>query len=96
MEKISDNEKLIELENNITIKLLASIEDYNKTIRFLSCDAPIGVLCLSKATETILANNGILRVYDIFNVDLTKVKGLGDVRRGDLTASLDKFISMGL
>ncbi len=88
--------KLFEIENDIRKKLLSSLQSYNKTILYLSCDAPIGVLCLPKALETILVKNGILRVYDIFNVDLAEIKGLGDTRLRDLTTSLDKFLSMSL
>lgn len=96
MDKIIDDKKLFEIENDIKKKLLSSLESYNKTILYLSCDAPIGVLCLPKAIETILLNNGILRVYDIFNVDLAEIKGLGDSRLRDLTTSLDKFLAMSL
>jgi len=84
----------IVVENEIKKKLLNSYEEYKKKIIYLSCDVPVEVLCLSKKLENILISNGINRVYDVFNIDLTKIKGLGDVRRGELTSSLEKFLPM--
>lgn len=78
----------------INKKLIESLENYRKTIYYMYGDAPVEVLCLPKVTETVLINNGILRVYDLFNRDLTEIKGIGDRRIADLASSLDKFLSM--
>ena len=75
-------------------ELKQKFQDYQTTMKFMLADAPIGVLCLSPVIEKILLDQGFLRIYDLFNVDLVKVKGLGAVRIRNLTASLDKFFSM--
>lgn len=75
-------------------ELLKCYSDYQKTISYMVADAPIEALCLPKATENILLSNGLLRVYDLFNMDFTKIKGLGSVRIRDLTSRLEQFFSM--
>lgn len=80
------------LAKQINKKFTESLQNYRKITSMMSGDLPIGCLCLDKATEKILVSNGFLRVYDIFDVDLTKIKGLGTVRVGNITASLDKFL----
>jgi len=78
----------------INKKLLDSLKGYQNMITYMTGDLPIGVLCLPKTTEKILLSNGCLRVYDLFNRDLTKIKGIGKVRVRDLTASLDQFLAV--
>lgn len=68
--------------------------EYRTTLNFMAADAPIGTLCLSPAIENALLAHGCLRIYDLFDLDFTEVKGLGAIRIRDLTASLDKFFSM--
>ncbi len=75
-------------------ELRQKFDDYQKTMKYLLADAPIEVLCLPKAIESILLDEGFLRIYDLFNADFVKIKGLGAVRIRHLTASLDKFFSM--
>ena len=75
-------------------ELKQKFEDYQTTMKFMLADAPIQILCLKPNVETILLNEGFLRIYDLFDVDLTKVKGLGIARIRDLTARLDQFFSM--
>jgi len=75
-------------------EVLRKFEDYRKTMSFLACDAPVEILCLSKAIENILIKNGYLRVYDLFNMDFTKIKGLGVRRSRYLASSLDQFFAM--
>ena len=70
------------------------LENYRKTINYMAADAPINILCLEPATESALLRHGCSRIYDLFDMDFTKVKGLGAVRIRNLTACLDKFISM--
>lgn len=87
------------LEQDLKMKelrdqVLKKFDDYRITLNYMAADAPIGVLCLPTATEKILIDNGFLRIYDVFNVDLTKIKGLGVVRIRDLTSRIDQFLSM--
>lgn len=70
------------------------LAEYQKTISYMSADAPISILCLPKSVETILLRNNLLRVYDLFNRDFSKIEGLNETRVRDLTSSLDKFLSM--
>lgn len=74
--------------------LFEKFEEYQKTIKYLSADAPIEILCLPKQVETILLNNGCLRVYDVLNMDFTKIEGIGPSRLRNLTSRLDQFFSM--
>lgn len=78
----------------INKKLLESLQNYRNFVSYMAGDVPIGVLCLPKATEKALLNNGFLRVYDLFNADLAEIKGIGKVRIRDLTSSLDQFLAM--
>jgi hypothetical protein len=78
----------------INKKLLESLHHYRKMVTFMAADMPIGVLCLPKATEKILTKEGILRVYDLFDRDLSEIKGIGKTRIRDLTSSFDKFLSI--
>ncbi len=93
-ENINTNfEKDIDMEK-LKIALKQKFDDYQTTMRFMLADAPIEVLCLKPAIETILLDQGFLRIYDLFNADLIKVKGLGVVRIKELTSRLDQFFSM--
>ena len=93
-ENINSNfEKDIDMAK-LKAELKQKLEDYNTTVKFMLADAPIQVLCLNPRVEMILLNEGFLRIYDLFDVDLTKVKGLGIARIRDLTARLDQFFSM--
>ena len=75
-------------------ELMQSYSEYRETIKKMSGDAPIAVLCLDKATENILLRNGFNRVYDLFDRDLTEIKGLGVARSGYLATRLDEFLAM--
>ncbi len=75
-------------------EVLKKLNDYRKTMNYMAADAPIGILCLNPAIEKILIANGFLRVYDVFDVDFTKIKGFGVARCRDLATSLDQFFSM--
>ena len=75
-------------------ELRKKFSDYQTTMKFMLADAPIEILCLNPTIEKILLDQGFLRIYDLFNVDLIKVKGLGAVRIRHLASSLDKFFSM--
>ena len=80
--------------NALKERLKKSFQEYEKTMKFMSADAPIQILCLPAPIEKVLLSNGCLRIYDVFNLDLTKIKGLGVARIRDLTARLDQFFSM--
>lgn len=75
-------------------ELKRKFQDYQTTMKFMLADAPIEILCLNPKVEAILLNEGFLRVYDLFDIDLIKVKGLGVVRIKELTSRLDQFFSM--
>lgn len=88
--KIEDQMQL----NKIREEVLKSYSNYRQTISFLAADASIQVLCLPKAIENILISSNFLRIYDLFDADFTKIKGLGVKRCRHLAACLDQFISM--
>lgn len=75
-------------------ELHKKFHDYQTTMRFMLADAPIDILCLPPSLHKVLTDQGFLRIYDLFDVDLVKVKGLGVVRVKQLTSSLDQFFSM--
>lgn len=75
-------------------ELSQKFREYQMTMKFMMADAPIEILCLNHKVEKILLDSGFLRVYDLFDVDLTKVKGLGAIRIRELTTRLDQFFSM--
>jgi hypothetical protein len=92
MNNVVVDEKMIK---EIDTRMKINLEKYRKCMIMMSCDAPIGVLCLPKAIETILTKNGYLRIYDLFGLDFVEIKGLGESRIRDLTSALDQFFSMG-
>lgn len=93
-ENINNNfEKDLDMEK-LREELRIKFREYNTTMRFMAADAPIGILCLPPAIERILSDEGLLRVYDLFDVDLIKIKGMGIVRIKELTTRLDQFFSM--
>lgn len=85
---------IMDVEKEINKQLVESLNKFKKSILYMAGDAPIAVLCLPKTIENILLANGLDRVYCIFDLDLTKVKGLGSMRRRHLTASLNEFLSV--
>jgi hypothetical protein len=78
----------------INKKLLESLQNYRNFMQYASADMPIGALCLKKDIEKLLLKNGFVRIYDLFDADFTKIKGLGKVRIRDLTARLNEFLAM--
>lgn len=79
------------IQRQINKKISKSLENYNKLLSFMSSDIPLEALCLDKSTMTILSKYGVSRVFDLINLDFTKVKGIGEVRRRYLTSRLDQF-----
>lgn len=101
LNKLVDNQESVKdnFEEELKIKLLKealskSFQEYKTTIAYMSADAPISVLCLDKATENILNENGLERIYDLFDYDFTKIKGLGVGRIRNLTSRLNEFFSV--
>jgi hypothetical protein len=94
LENVNENfEQELKLKK-LREEVLKRLTDYRKMINFMAADAPISILCLKPAIEKALLSHGCLRVYDLFDVDFTEVKGLGVTRIRDLTTCLDKFLSM--
>lgn len=87
------------LKKTVTTKInkefAKSIDNYKKTMSLLIADLPLQSLCLDKPTEKILLNNGFLRVFELINLDFTKIKGIGKLRCQRLASSLNQFISIG-
>lgn len=90
------NTNLINENDILELKkqLRERFDSYQKTMRYMMADIPIQALCLDKTTEKILLDNGLLRVYDFFDLDLVKIKGIGPIRARNLAASLDQFFSV--
>ena len=80
----------------ITDDFKRDLASYRQTINYLEADCPIQVLCLPTKIESILISGGYLRVYDLFNVDFIKIKGIGVTRSRYITAALDQFLSMSI
>jgi len=78
----------------ITERLKEDLAHYRKSLHFLGCNVPIGVLCLPPAIEKVLIAGGYLRVYDLLNGDFIKIKGIGKTRINILRSRLDEFLSM--
>lgn len=88
--KMEHDLKMQKIKEEVLIKF----EEYRKTMSYMAADAPIEILCLPSQILTPLLDHGLLRVYDLFDCDFTKVKGLGIARIRLLTTCLDKFFSM--
>lgn len=104
---VSDDATLIETFENVNNnfeqdidmaklkkELKQKFDDYQKTMKFMLADAPIEILCLPPTLEKLLLDQGFLRIYDLFDIDLVKIKGIGVARARNLTSCLDKFFSM--
>lgn len=91
-----DVNKNIETEFNsqLKIEIVKKLGEYRKTMSFMAADAPISILGIPKSVEKVLCNNGLLRVYDLFDCDFTKIESLTDARISDLTTRIDEFLSM--
>ena len=84
----------IEKRENVKRELIKSFGRYQKVMSLMAIDGPVSILGLPKNIQKILEDNGILRLYEILNMDLVKIEGLSDVDRTRLTSSLNKFSSM--
>lgn len=89
----------IKFENEMVLQKLReqlskSFSEYRTTMKYMAADAPIEILCLQPTVEKILLNSGCLRIYDVFDLDLAKIEGIGPTRLRHLTTCLDQFFSM--
>jgi hypothetical protein len=75
-------------------ELFEKLNEYKNSVKYLAADAPIEILCLPKVIEKSLLDYGCIRVYDLFDCDFTKIKGLGEVRIRHLTSCINQFLSM--
>lgn len=82
------------LDKQVSQELEKSLSIFRKSLSFMAGDAPIEVLCLPKSVQTVLLKQGLLRVYDLFNRDLVKIKGIGKIRARNLATCLDQFLSI--
>jgi hypothetical protein len=89
--------KKIKVDTTVEInkKLFKSLDNYRKIVNYMAADVPVATLCLPPRYEKALLDGGFQRVYDLFNMDLTKIKGIGKVGLGYLTASLNQFFPVG-
>lgn len=83
-----------DVEEPKKIDVRKNLEHYRKLLSYMGANVPIQVLCLPKAVEKALILEGIVRVYDLINRDLTKIKGLGQARLDLLASRLDEFFTV--
>lgn len=92
-----ENKNNLEIMNNEIFKIkqefFKNLLNYKEHIRKSETDAPIEVLCLPKNILGILIRSGYTRVSDIIGTDLTKIKGLGRVKIGQINTRLSQFLS---
>jgi len=69
---------------------------YQTCMQFLGANVPLETLCLPATITTILKREEFEMVYDLLNVDLTKIKGLGPRRINLLTSRLDEFLAINI
>lgn len=82
--------------NSKKIDVQKELEHYRTMLGYMSANVPIGVLCLPRVIENILAKNDIIRVYDLINHSLDGIKGLGKERVDLIRARCDQFFSVSL
>ncbi len=92
---IEEENLQLEIQKKVSEELKNTLGKYRQTLQYMAGNAPIEVLCLDPIIEKILLSSGFLRVYDLFERDLTEIKGIGKTRLGNITARLDEFISIG-
>jgi len=77
-------------------KYKEDLAHYRNVLRYMEANVPLQVLCLPPAIEKALFADGCLRVYDLINRDLAKVKGIGKGRLDLLASRLDEFFSISI
>lgn len=76
--------------------LKKNLAHYRQTLSYMGANVPIQALCLPKPLEKLLIKAGHLRVYDLINLDLSKIEGIGEGRLDLLTSRLDEFFTIGI
>lgn len=76
----------------IRFNLEQDLQNYRRCLSYLEGDAPIQVLCLPKAVQTILIKNDLLRIYDLSFERLKSVKGLGEKRLNLVLGRVRTFV----
>lgn len=84
----------IEKRERLSKELIKSFDRYQKVLSLMAVDGPLSVLGLPKNIQKILEENGILRLYEVLNMDLVKIEGISDVDRARLATCLNKFSAM--
>lgn len=84
------------VNEQVNERLKKDFEHYRKTLHFFGGNIPIQALCVPKYIENALIDAGCIRVYDIFDRDLRKIKGIGTKGIDLLTSRLDEFFSVSL
>lgn len=92
MEKM-DNDNSIQVDTEEFKKNLAH---YRQVLGYMAANVPIGVLCLPTVIENALIKDGCVRVYDLINRDLRKIKGIGSERFDLLSSRLDEFFTINI
>lgn len=89
-------EKLEEEPDFKKIDIQKELSHYRTVIGFMSANVPIGVLCLPKSLENLLAKHDIVRVYDLINHSLDGIEGLGKQRIDLIRTRCDEFFSVSI
>lgn len=91
-----DNNRLIMQRElaKINKDFIESLQNYQNYMKRCETDIPIEALCLPNDILKILRRNRLHRVCDIFDLDLTKIKGLGRIRISYINSRLQEFFPM--
>ena len=93
MAKVVDNNVVLNKTDvkKIGKEVLKTVKTYANVLKIMACDMPIESLCLPKELNSILIKAGYLRVYDILDINLTEIKGVGVVRANMISARLQEL-----
>jgi len=89
---MNDNQELIIDKERVQ----NDFQHYRNVLSFLGSNLPIQALCLPKVIENALLADDCIRVCDLINRDLSKIKGMGKTRIDILRVSLDEFFTIGI
>ncbi len=86
----------VKIDENVKEDFKKDLQNYRKTMFYMSGNVPIQVLCLPKEIENSLIRADFIRVYDLFGIDLTEIKGIGRSRASLLATRLDEFFTVSI
>lgn len=92
MDEVIDNLELKDKQEELN----KNLAHYRNILMYMGANVPIQVLCLPKVIESALINDGCIRVYDMINRDLAKVKGIGRERLDVIESRLDNFFTVSI